>query len=113
MTPVATTHSPAVKCELRPPATPKLSIAGAPAETALLIACARRPTFPLHANTLTPGADAILASALSPVMTINKAPLNTCPTPRPAGGAGRGRSCDIRPLYSANEETDSVCFPGI
>jgi hypothetical protein len=28
----------------------------------------------LHANTLTPGAEAILASALSPVMTINKTP---------------------------------------
>ena len=56
---------------------PKLSIAGAPAETALLMACALRPTFPPHANTLTPGAEAILASALSPVMTINKTPYPT------------------------------------
>ena len=60
----------------RPPAMPKLRIAGAPAKTALLMAWARSPTFPPHANTLTPGAEAILASALSPVMTINKTP---CP----------------------------------
>src|SRR5580658_1324337 len=74
MTPVATIQSPGFRRELRPPAIPKLTIAGAPANTAFLIACARNSTLPPHANTLTPGARAILASALSPVTTIKNHP---------------------------------------
>ena len=53
---------------------PKLTIAGAPEKTALRIAFAQGPTSPPHENTLNPGAAAILASAFSPVTTINKAP---------------------------------------
>ncbi len=54
---------------------PKLTIAGAPADTACRIAGARRPTLPPQAKTLTPGADAIRASARIPVMTIKTGPL--------------------------------------
>ena len=61
-------------CGSRPPAMPKLTIAGAPVNTAWRIAAARRPTLPPQANTLTPGADAIFASARIPVMTINESP---------------------------------------
>jgi len=53
---------------------PKLTIAGAPVDTAWRIAGALRPTLPPQANTLTPGADAIRASARIPVMTIKMAP---------------------------------------
>src|ERR1700677_1089724 len=74
MTPVATIQSPGFRRELRPPAIPKLTIAGAPANTAFLIACAHNSTLPPHANTLTPGARQILASALSPVTTIKNHP---------------------------------------
>ena len=56
---------------------PKLTIAGAPEETAWQIAAARNPTLPPQAKTLTPGADAILASARIPVMTIKEAPWRT------------------------------------
>ena len=73
-TPVATIQSPGRMCGRSPPAMPKLTIAGAPENTACRIAAARNPTFPPHAKTLTPGADAIRASARIPVMTINQTP---------------------------------------
>src|ERR1700678_3870824 len=99
MTPVATIQSPGFRRELRPPAIPKLTIAGAPANTAFLIACARNSTLPPHANTLTPGARAILASALSPVTTINNHPrglFGRSPNrihPNPADNANDPHSC--------------------
>ncbi len=64
---------------------PKLTIAGAPANTAWRIAAARKPTLPPQAKTLTPGAEAIFASARIPVITINDSPWSPAQT-RPLRG---------------------------
>ena len=56
---------------------PKLTIAGAPVDTAWRIAGALSPTLPPQANTLTPGADAIRAELAARGIVLEDGPKGT------------------------------------